>query len=358
MSNQITFDTVDEVIEIIKKLSRGDGSLGLLDPDLYLDGNNYPEIEFGSAFDLIVRLPEGYHTEIPTQFLDAYYKESQRILRLIALILNGRADIKTLTAEQLEKYRFSVQVTEGSSQFVDNAKEVLGDALKEAFSRMSGRQAVIAILGTVAIISTVWGWDSFVAAKKEVRLAEIEQQSRRDIIDGMQAGQDANAANLAAVISIMRDAGDVGRHAADTAEAVQTDRLRAAAQTNVTEIGGTTITREEARELRSTTRRQAEVVLIEKEMRVVDINTADMANTSLVLEDIVTGEQSKVVYSDRILGAVVGDVAIEALRTRSTAIFTLQERRLEGEVISVEITHARPVDSQDIADRDSDAPLR
>lgn len=347
MSTTITFDTVDNILTFLLDYASGKDVSFLPEPGLEVSEAEMPTFEFGKDFDLVVRLPVGYHTEIPAQFLDAYHKESQRILRLIALILNGRADIKTLTIEQLEKYRFSVQVTEGSSEFVDNAKEVLGAALKEAFSRMSGRQAVIAILGTVAIISTAWGWSSYVAAKKDTRLAEIEQQGRRDIIEGMQAGQEAHATSLSEIVGIMRGAGDVGRHAADSAEAVQADRLRAAAQTNVTEVGGLPITREEARELRSTSRRQAEVVTIEKEMRVVDVNTADMANTSLVLEDIATGEQSKVIYSDRILGAIVGDVAVEALRSRSTALFTLKERRLEGDVVSVEIVSARRIGTEE-----------
>ena len=355
MATEIVFENVEEVLEVIKKYAFGEDYFGLGDADATVFAKESLDIRFGKAFDLLVRLPEGYHTEIPAQFLDAYHKESQRILRLIALILNGRADIKTLTNEQLEKYRFSVRVTEGSSEFLDNAKDVFSSALKEAFSRMSGRQAIIAILGTVAIISSAWGWDSFVAAKKEVRLAELEQQGRRDIIEGMQESQEVHTTSLEEIVAIMRASGDVGRHAADSSEAVQSDRLRAAAQTNITEIGGVRITQEEARELRSTSRRQSEIVTIEKEMRVVDINTADMANTSLILEDVTSGEQSKVVYADRMLGAVVGDVALDALRNRSTALFTLKERRIEGEVISVEIVSARSIDGT-VSDTDGGGP--
>ncbi|UWQ41620.1 hypothetical protein K3718_00600 [Leisingera aquaemixtae] len=350
MSTQITFETVDNILDVLRSFQRGEVPTFLPDPERDISEAEAPTIKFGEAFNLIVRLPEGYSKEMPAQFLDAYHKESQRILRLIALILNGRADIKTLTADQLERYRFSVQVNEGSSEFLDNAKEVLGQALKEAMSNMSGRQTVISILGTVAIISTAWGWTTYINSKKEVRLAEIEQQERRDVIEGMQTGQTTLTDGLAEIIEIMRGAGEIGRHAADTAEAVQDDRLRAAAQTNVTEIGGLPITRDEARELRSTSRRRAEIVTIEKEMRVVDVNTADMANTSLVLEDIATGEQSKVSYSDRVLGAIVGDVAVEALRNRSTALFTLRERLLEGEIVSVEIVSARPMEDDSPAD--------
>jgi len=342
MSAVVEFESIENVLDFLRNTERGEGLYYLSDAEAEAAEGLAPTFVFGDAFNLVVRLPVGYNKEMPAQFLDAYYKESQRILRLIALILNGRADIKTLNAEQLEKYRFSVQVDEGSSEFVDNAKDVLARALTEAFSKMSGDQAVIAILGAVAIISTAWGWSSYIAYRKETRLAETERQGRRDILEGVQAGQEAQAAAISEIVSIMRDAGPIGRHAADAAEAVQADRLRAAAQTNLTEVGGLSITRDEARELRATSRRQAELVTIEREMRVVDVNTSDMANTSLVLEDIVSGEQSKVVYSDRILGAIVGDVAVDALRHRSTAYFTLRERRLEGEVVSVEIVSARP----------------
>ena len=94
MSTTVTFESVDHILAVLQSYQQGEDLFFLPDPDRTTPETEIPIFEFGKAFDLIVRLPEGYHTEMPAQFLDAYYKESQRILRLIALILNGRAGFR------------------------------------------------------------------------------------------------------------------------------------------------------------------------------------------------------------------------------------------------------------------------
>ena len=61
---------------------------------------------------------------------------------------------------------------------------------------MSRGQKITAFLGALAMLSVAWGWRSHVIAERDLRLAEIRQQENRDIIRGMQAGQEAQADSL------------------------------------------------------------------------------------------------------------------------------------------------------------------
>ena len=110
--------------------------------------SEYDSVHFGEDFSLVVRLPEGYHSEVPAPFLDSYYRQQQQLLRIIALIENGNSDIKTLTSAQLEQYQFKLQVKDGSSELSDNTQELLTRLATEAFGKMTGDQAMVVVLGS------------------------------------------------------------------------------------------------------------------------------------------------------------------------------------------------------------------
>lgn len=301
-------------------------------------------ITFGDDFRITFRLPRGYHSEIPSQFLDAFQKESQKLLRVAALIENGRADVRSLTKEQLERYKFTVTVSEGSSQLRDNAADLIQNILVEALKKMDGKQAMITILGLSVIVCTTWGFTSYLENRKQVRLEEVASTERRAAVEAITASDAQHAETYRMVIETMAQSGDVGARAASAADEIQSGRLRAAAQTNETEVGDVLITQEEARELRAGTRRTPTTARVVKEMRVIDVNTADSVTTSIVLEDVATGDQWKVAYSDRMLGERLNPVVFEALRGRGTAMFTLRQKEVEDEIVSIEILDASPLE--------------
>ena len=326
-------ETLNEALELFEAVVKGD------EPE-------FNALEFGDYFNVNFRLPS-YSSEVPRQFIQAYHANYRRIYQLIALIENGRADIKTLTKEQQDRYGFSVRVADGSSRLEDNGADLLGRACVEAFKKMSGRQAVITILGAVLLCCTTWGMTAYIAAQKEKRVAEIQSRERVDLVKTVSAAHVAEADRMGRVIEAMQQSGEAGSSAVAAVIDIQDQRLRAMSETDVTQVGDLEITGDQARELRSYSRRKSTMVTVDKQMRVVDVNTADVAETIVILEDVETGEQTKLRYIDRMVGETFSPIVIEALAARSTATFTLRGRLIDDEITYTEIVEVTPIALED-----------
>lgn len=263
------------------------------------------------------------------------------------MIENGNADIKSLTSEQLEKYEFKVKVTKGSSGLEDNLPDILRNMATEAFGKMNGVEAAVTILGLAVIVACGWGFLSYLQNRKETRLEEIRSHERLRAIESFNATSTENAEIYRKTLEIMRNTGQIPRRAADAAETIQSSRLRALAQTNQTEIDNVLVLKTEAKELRSGSRRKSVTSTITKEMKVTDVNVADPANTTIILENLASGEQTKVTYRDRFIGDLKSGIVHRALQTRGSAIFTLRIKEIEDEVVSTEILDVLPSTEQE-----------
>jgi len=144
----------------------------------------------------------------------------------------------------------------------------------------------------------------------------------------------------------MRANGEFSSRGADTAEAINSGRLRAASGVDETEIGGIHISGDQARELRASLRRKSSKRTVTQDMRVVDVNTADPASTTIILEDPITGDQVKVTYSDRLVQDSQRGIVHSALQERTPASFTLKVTEIEGDIISTEIVAVKPAENE------------
>lgn len=310
-------------------LDNADDAIAFLEAVDDQSAEEVDSIEFGSGFGITVRLLADYHSEVPAQYLDAYHRQKRVIYQLVALIENGTADTKSLTAAQLEEYRYSVAVGEGSSVLKDNLPELLEKLFLEAVKKMSGDQVVFVIVGLAVIAACGYGWRVFLENRKEQRLEELAAGERRDAISTFTASSQAQVDKLAGVMEKMIEAGALGHKAVEVADEINSAQLRAAAQTEEVSVEGVLLDKGLAKELRGRSRRRAEEYKITKEMRVLDVNTADPNQTLVVIEDIESGEQHKVAFADRVVGLTKLEVVHEALRRRSTAVFRLSMKALD-----------------------------
>lgn len=283
-----------------------------------------------------VRLPT-YHSEMPSPFLEAYSEVQASIYRIAAFIKYDIADIRVLTNADLEHYQLVVRVSEGSANLDDNVADLINRIAEVAFGKMSGRQAVLTILGLGVLFAGSWGWLAHLDARKEVRLAEIASVERRAALESVTLTSRESREQVDRLIGVMMADNEASRRAAAAAAEAHTEMLKAASKVDETEIGGVHITREEAKELRASPRRRSATEIVEQEMRVVDVNTADPASTTIILEDLDTQKQHKVTFSDRVIAAVSREVVISALAERGTALFKIIRRSVEGDVVSVDI---------------------
>lgn len=295
------------------------------------------EFEGEDTSDFELNLPEGYHSEVPAQFITAFHRKQQNIYRIVALIKNDSWDARTLTQEQLDLYEYRLEVRKGSSELEDNAKEILTALLKEAVTKMTPDQIFYILGGAILLFGTVWGFKAYLNYRKEIRLEEISSDDKSRALDSIDLGQENTAEAYKKVIDVLERQGPEGRKIAHAADDTNAQMLRAAGLTNAVEIGGIHLSRDEARELRTSSRRKSYTRTVTQDMRVISVNTTDQTYTTVALENPITEDQIKVTFADTMIEGNRVRLVYKALETRSTASFKLRMKLVEEEVQQVEI---------------------
>ena len=312
-------------------------------------------VELSDISRFHIKLPEGYHSEVPGPFIEAFNKKQSNLYRVIALIENGTSDTRTLTQAQYETYQYKIHVEEGSTDVEDNALSLLESLIREGISKMTPEQTFIIIGGTILLVGITWGLRSFLNYRKEIRLEEIASDERRRSLESVDLGGECLASKFQRVLEVMSEQGSIGDKVAKANEKVLDQMLRAASQVNVTEVDGVRITGEQARELRVASRRQSNTRTVTQDMRVLDVNTSDSTQTAIILENPISGEQVRATYLDRIVEGKKSDLVYKALRERGTASFKLKMRILGEDVTSTEIVDVGA--AEDVGQIDGDATV-
>lgn len=297
-----------------------------------LDGFN-----MGEWASTHVRLPSGYHSEISSPFLDAYSEIQDEIYRLVALVKSGNADIRSLSQEEVEQFELRVKVEAGSSVFEDNIPQLLEKLATELVGKMDGSQTVIVIMGLGLLVAASYGARVFLESRKEIKIAELQTSERTRAIEALEFANRTEMEQAATIREAMKNSNEVAQRALAVAERTQDELVKAASRTNETEIGESHLTRQEARILTSSTRRRRNKRIVEQEMRVVDVNTADALHTTVIIEDPETSRQFKVTFRDAIIEEDEKENVFLALRQREPVWLRLSEKYSDDEVLGYEI---------------------
>lgn len=193
---------------------------------------------------------------------------------------------------------------------------------------MSGTQIVIAILGLGLLAGGTYGTTGFLEGRKEVRLEEIRSEERRAAVEAMQFANAEQVKIFKEVLETMKAQNEASNRAAEVALRTQEHLLAAAARTPETIIEGQHLSRDEAKELRSSPRRASYKVIVVQEMRVVDVNTSDPSHTTVIVENLETLAQHRITFRDAFIAEEKRDTVIDVLKKRRPALAALGERAI------------------------------
>ncbi|ATC32508.1 hypothetical protein CA606_09190 [Caulobacter vibrioides] len=277
------------------------------------------------------------HSEIAAPFMEAFVTSQDAIYKLVAAIKYGAADIRHLTNEDQEAFLVQVRVSEGSSQYLERIGEVLERLGLEAVGKLTPGQIVALVAGGLILWSGVAGWTQYLDTRKEVRLAEISSEERKASIAALDFANRQQAETTRLVIATMRETGGPLEQVVESADEAHGALLKAASTVPNTTVNGVSISRDEARELRKSARRVAIQQIVEREMKVIDINTSDPAHTSVVVEGVGDRTQYKLQFRDRMIQERDQASLFQSLRERRSIWLRLEVKAVGTDVRSVEI---------------------
>jgi hypothetical protein len=282
------------------------------------------------------------HSEITPPFMEAFVTSQDALYKLVALVKYGAADIRHLTNEDERQFQIQVKVTEGSSNFFEQIADAITKIGEAAVGKLSSGQIVALLAGTVIVMSGGAGWTNYLEHKKEIRIEEIASEERKAALDAVSYANKEQAATTRLVIEEMRQRGGPFEQAVESADESHAALLKAASTVSGVSVNGTHISQDEARELRKTPRRAAVQQIIEREMKVIDINTSDPAHTSIVVEGLGDRVQYKLQFRDRLIQERDLETLFNSLRSRGSVWLRLEVKMVGSDPRSVEILGVVP----------------
>lgn len=313
-------ETPEEAIALFERAIAGD--IGV--PD-------FEGIELGDWVDTVVHLEMGLHSEITPPFMESFLTTQTAVYRLAALIKYDAADARRLTQEDLDELQIKVKVTDGSSDILGKLAEAIGKMGVSAVGKMTPEQIVIVLLGFGILTCGTLGFRAYLDYRKGRRQDELQNEERVAALEGMQAATREQAETARAVIAAMTARDAISSKAVEAAAMVNAGLLKAASQTEESVIAGHHITRAEAKELRASARRPVTKMIVEREMRVIDINTSDAHRSVVVVEDT-DGNQHRLAFADRMVEDRDLESLHASLRERTTVWLRLDVTDVGGEL--------------------------
>lgn len=300
------------------------------------DTSTIDSIEFGDWVNPKIRLPQG-HSDITPPFMEAFIASQTALYRIAAELKYGDGDTRHLSQEDLDTFQIRVQVSEGSSNFVEEISKVLENIGTKAVDKLSPKHIVGIVLGVSLLISGNVGFSAYLNYRKEVRVQELQAGERQDAVKALKFATEKEADIANKVIDVLSKQGGAGARAVDAAADSNAAKLKAATTVPEVEVNGLHLSQSEAKELRATTRRRSTRLIVEREMRVIQINTSDEARTSVAVEEVGTGKQYRVIFGDLLIEERDLEKLYESLKNRESVWLRLDVKEVGGETRSIEI---------------------
>ena len=310
-------------------------------------------IEIGDWVNIQVTIEHKLKSEITAPFMEAFLDTQRSFYQLAALVKYRGADIKSLNDQDLDLFQITVKVDDGSAEYFANIAQSIGNIGVAAVNKMSSRQITLLIAGMALLVSGAWGWHAYLESTKEVKIEEIKSEDIKASISAMTFAEKEHTDQFKSVMSELENQNEITRRALDATLTTQDALLKAVGKMEGgAVISGQSLTRAEARDLRSSTRRRATTKIVEERVRVVDVNTSDPMHTVVVLEDQGTLDQMRVAFRDALIDEEERGKVFDALEKRQPIWAQLLVRQVGDEIRSVEIMKVLDQPPQAVAAND------
>lgn len=320
--------TPDEALASLQQL------LAIEDPF----SQEFQRIDFGNWAEIHVYLP---HPEVDSSitppFMEAFLELQKQLYQLAAQAMSGSPDSGQLSDELKRRLQISVVVSGGSSDYVTKFAKPAEELLKAMVGKMTGKQAAVVILGVVFLIGTGWSFSAWLEQRKAVQIEELKSKDHVEALRALSLNGTSQLETMNKIIGIVEKQGEIGKRAIEAVTATNDAILKAASKTPQTVINDTHLSQQEAELLRTSPRKKAEVRIAIQRMRVLDVNSSDPNELSILIATPDKKTQYRIKFTDSLFGQDDRKRLIEALDSRESIWMELAFKEVDGDVRSAEL---------------------
>jgi len=300
--------------------------------------DDFERIDFGDWASIHVYLPQpDVDSSITPPFMEAFLEIQKQLYQLAAQAASGSPDSGHLSDEMKRRLQISVVVSGGSSDYVTKFSKPAQELLKTMVGKMTGKQAAIVILGTVFLIGSGWSFNAWLEQRKAIQIEELKSKDHIEALKALTLNGAAQLETMNKIISIVEKQGDIGKRAIEAVTATNDAILKAASKTPQTVVNDIHLSQQEADLLRASPRKKAEVRIVIQRMRVLDINSSDPNELSILIATPDKKTQYRIKFTDSLFGQDDRRRLIEALDNRESIWMELAFKEVDGDVRSAEL---------------------
>jgi len=283
--------------------------------------------------------------------MEAFLELQKQIYQLAAQATTGSSDSGQLADAIKQRLQISVIVSGGSSDFIAKLEKIMPELLKIMVGKMKGKQAAIVVVCIATLIASEWSFTAWLEQRRAVQIEELRSKDHVEALKALSLSGAGQVAALTMIVEILEKQGEIGQRAIEAVAATNDALLKAAAKTSESVINDTHLTRQEAELLRATPRKKPEVRLATQRMRVLDINTSDPNELSILLSTPDKKLQYRIKFVDGLFTGPDSKALFDALDSRDSIWMELAFREIDGDVKSVQLIRtAAPPGIADAAD--------
>ncbi|MCA1433123.1 hypothetical protein I6F33_09070 [Bradyrhizobium sp. BRP20] len=315
--------------------------------------SEFEQLDLGDWPQVHVYIP---HPEVSSSitppFMEAFLELQKQIYRLAAQASAGLADAGQLSEATKADLQISVLVTDGSSNLTAKLERILPGLLKQMIGKLNGKQAAIVLVSVAALVGGNWAFTAWLEEQKAIKIEELKSKDHIEALKALSLGSSGQLEALKKITSVLEKQGEIGSRALEAIAATNDALLKAASKTSESSINDTHLTRQEAELLRTTPRKKPELRIAKQRMRVLDINTSDPHELSVLISSPDKKQQYRIKFGDTLFSDPSRKAIFEALDSRDSIWMELAFREIDGEVKSVQLLQTtKPPALADTTDR-------
>lgn len=218
--------------------------------------------------NLNIRLTgDKFHNSLTPSVMKGFVDFQTAIYRSYATAKYGVPDVRKLSVEERSDLELVVEVDDGSSLLGIDVQKLLETFIAQVATKMDPIHVITIALGAGLLWAGKVSYKSYLANRKQIRLAELRTEERKAEIQHVEAlSQQETARARILVQAAQRE--PVLRNIARQAFDAKTDLIKSLASADTIEIEGVDITGAAAKELVTNARRRSSVVQLDGMYRI------------------------------------------------------------------------------------------
>jgi hypothetical protein len=276
-------------------------------------------------------------SSITPPFMEAFLELQKQIYQLAAQASAGVADSGQLSEGVKTELQISVLVTDGSSNLTAKLEKIVPGLLKQMIGKLDGKQAAIVLVSVAVLVGGNWAFSAWLEQQRAIKIEELKSKDHIEALRALTLSSGGQLEAFKKITDVLAKQGEIGGRALEAITATNDALLKASSKTSESSINDTHLTRQEAELLRTTPRKKAELRIAIQRMRVIDINTSDPHELSVLISTPDKKQQYRIKFGDTLFSDPSRRAIFEALDSRDSIWMEIAFREIDGEVKSVQL---------------------